>query len=116
MLPGVSPLVYSRFLLLNTVFLSLMDMGKDLPEYEEIPIGLTMLPDVEQEYQCLSELFRYQICANHKNAKKLLSAYLNTLTIYPDQPYGIPLCWTMRANHWSFPKTDPSQRNCTKRI
>ena len=90
MLPGVSPLVYSRFLLLNTVFLSLMDMGKDLPEYEEIPIGLTMLPDVEQEYQCLSELFRYQICANHKNAKKLLSAYLNTLTIYPDQPYGIP--------------------------
>mgnify|MGYP006990227606 CR=1 FL=1 len=35
-LPGVSPLVYSRFLLEYTAFLSLSDMGKDLPDYEEI--------------------------------------------------------------------------------
>ena len=38
--PGVSPLVYSRFLLEQTAFLSLSDMGKDLPDYEEIPIPL----------------------------------------------------------------------------
>jgi hypothetical protein len=41
-LPGVSPLVYSRFLLESAAFLSLIDMGKDLPEYEEIPIALNM--------------------------------------------------------------------------
>lgn len=90
MLPGVSPLVYSRFLLENTVFLSLMDMGKDLPEYEEIPVGLAMGPEVEQEYKRLTEAFQTQMRSNRKTARKLLSAYLNTLTVYPDQPYSIP--------------------------
>lgn len=37
-LPGVSPLVFSRFLLEYTAFLSLSDMGKNLPDYEEIPV------------------------------------------------------------------------------
>lgn len=36
--PGVSPIVYSRFLIESAVFLSLNDMGKELPDYEEIPI------------------------------------------------------------------------------
>lgn len=88
-LPGVSPLVYSRFLLQNTVFLSLMDMGKDLPEYEEIPVGITMRPEVKKEYKALSEQFRSLLRSEKGGARKLLSAYLNTLTIYPDQPYGI---------------------------
>lgn len=89
MLPGVSPLVYSRFLLQNTVFLSLMDMGKDLPEYEEIPVGLIMHPEVKKEYQSLSEQFLSLLRSERGAARKLLSAYLNTLTVYPDQPYGI---------------------------
>ncbi len=89
MLPGVSPLVYSRFLLENTVFLSLMDMGKDLPEYEEIPVGLIMHPEVKKEYQSLSEQFLSLLRSERGAARKLLSAYLNTLTVYPDQPYGI---------------------------
>ena len=41
-LPGVSPLVFSRFLLEYTAFLSLTDMGKDLPDYEEIPVAIEM--------------------------------------------------------------------------
>lgn len=89
MLPGVSPLVYSRFLLSSTVFLSLMDMGKDLPEYEEIPIGLTMRPEVAKEYKSLSDQFLSLIRSEKGSARKLLSAYLNTLTVYPDQPYGL---------------------------
>ena len=50
-LPGVSPLVFSRFLLEYTAFLSLNDMGKDLPDYEEIPVPLEM-PEVQSERQC----------------------------------------------------------------
>ena len=72
MLPGVSPLVYSRFLLENTVFLSLMDMGKDLPEYEEIPVGLTMCPEVRKEYQSLSEQFLSLLRSKRGAARKLL--------------------------------------------
>ena len=48
LLPGVSPLVYSRFLMECAVFLSLTDMGKDLPEYEEIPIPISMPPEVQK--------------------------------------------------------------------
>ena len=48
LLPGVSPLVYSRFLMECAVFLSLTDMGKDLPEYEEIPIPVSMPPEVQK--------------------------------------------------------------------
>ena len=87
-LPGVSPLVYSRFLLESAAFLSLNDMGKDLPEYEEIPIRLDMNEDVECEYNRIEGQF-IEILKKQKDiAKKVLSAYLNLLTVYPDQPYG----------------------------
>ena len=86
-LPGVSPLVYSRFLMSSAVFLSLNDMGKDLPEYEEIPVPLQMNEDVSREYFNLEYQFK-QILKNQKDiAQKILSAYLNLLTIFPDQPY-----------------------------
>lgn len=50
-LPGVSPIVYSRFLIESAVFLSLNDMGKELPDYEEIPIELSLHPTVMEEYK-----------------------------------------------------------------
>ncbi len=87
-LPGVSPLVYSRFLMQSAAFLSLMDMGKDLPEYEEIPVALTMRPEVEEQYAKLEESFRTIFQSRRDISKKILSAYLGLLTVYPDQPYG----------------------------
>jgi len=87
-LPGVSPLVYSRFLLENAVFLSLHDMGKDLPEYEEIPIQLYMNEDVNDEYNRIEGQFIDILKYDPQIAKKVLSVYLNLLTVYPDQPYG----------------------------
>ena len=87
-LPGVSPLVYSRFLLESAVFLSLNDMGKDLPEYEEIPIQLEMNDDVQEEYDRIENQFIQILKHDKKIAKKVLSTYLNLLTVYPDQPYG----------------------------
>ncbi|MDL2248154.1 DEAD/DEAH box helicase family protein [Tyzzerella sp. OttesenSCG-928-J15] len=86
-LPGISPLVYARFLIEKAVFISLMDMGKDLPEYEEIPIGLQMNKQVAEEYRRIEtkvkNIFQYE----KKIAKKVMSACLNLLTTYPDQPY-----------------------------
>jgi len=86
-LPGVSPLVYSRFLLENAAFLSLSDMGKDLPEYEELPIQLQMNETVKYEYERLESQFKYILRRQRDIAKKVLSTYLNLLTVYPDQPY-----------------------------
>ena len=86
-LPGVSPLVYSRFLLEKTAFLSLADMGKELPDYEEIPVALEMAPDVLEEYKRVETALIRELRENRKGAQRILSAYLNLLTVYPDQPY-----------------------------
>ena len=89
-LPGVSPLVYSRFLLEYTAFLSLMDMGKDLPDYEEIPVPLEMPEEVRDNYKYAERQLQEVLKSDRKAANRLLSAYLNLLTVYPDQPYGQP--------------------------
>ena len=89
-LPGVSPLVFSRFLLEYTAFLSLSDMGKDLPSYEEIPVALDMPEDVGECYQAVQNVLRTVLKNDRKAAQKILSAYLNLLTVYPDQPYDQP--------------------------
>jgi superfamily II DNA or RNA helicase len=86
-LPGVSPLVYSRFLMDSAAFLSLNDMGKDLPEYEEMPIQLQMNEDVAHEYNRLEGQFKIILRSQKDIAKKVLAAYLNLLTVFPDQPY-----------------------------
>ena len=89
-LPGVSPLVFSRFLLEYTAFLSLSDMGKELPSYEEIPVALDMPEDVGESYQAVQNVLQKVLKNDRKAAQKILSAYLNLLTVYPDQPYDQP--------------------------
>jgi superfamily II DNA or RNA helicase len=86
-LPGVSPLVYSRFLMESAAFLSLVDMGKDLPEYEEIPVALDMKTDVSIEYSHLVGTLK-DVLRDKSIGKKVLSAFMNLLMAYPDQPYG----------------------------
>lgn len=85
--PGVSPLVYSRFLIDCAVFLSLNNMGKHLPDYEEIPVELHLREDIWEEYEKILESFRHTM-RNSKYAQKLMSRYLSLLTTYSDQPYG----------------------------
>lgn len=80
--------MYSRFLMDSAAFLSLNDMGKDLPEYEEIPIQLQMNEDVAREYRRLEAGFKNILRSQKDISKKVMSAYLGLLTVYPDQPYG----------------------------
>lgn len=87
-LPGVSPLVFTRFLLENAVFLSLNDMTSDMPEYEEIPIILSMEKEVEQEYDRIESTLKGILQSERKISRRILSKYLDILSIYPDQPYG----------------------------
>ena len=89
-LPGVSPLVFSRFLLEYTAFLSLADMGKELPDYEEIPVPVEMPDDVMSAYKEAEREIRQVLKSDQKAAQKLLSTYMNLLTVYPDQPYDQP--------------------------
>ena len=86
-LPGISPIVYSRFLLENAVFLSLNDMCKDLPDYEEIPVQCEMTEEVKNEYERLEKEFKRIYREFPKLGSRILSSYLNLLSVYPDQPY-----------------------------
>lgn len=104
-LPGVSPLVYSRFLMDSAAFLSLNDMGKNLPEYEEIPVQLHMNENVAQEYQRLENEFKIVLRTERNISKKVMSAYLGLLTVYPDQPYGQkPIIHPISGNELVIPK------------
>ncbi|MDD3921357.1 MAG: helicase-related protein, partial [Eubacteriales bacterium] len=87
-LPGVSPLVYSRFLLENAVFLSLSDMGKELPEYEELPLPCKQTVEVMKQYSGMEEALRKILKTDRKIANRILSGYMNLLSTYPDQPYN----------------------------
>lgn len=85
-LPGVSPLVFTKFLLNNSVFLSLSDMSDGLPEYEEIPVPVNMDSEVSSNYFDLEAEFR-NIAGNRNESKKILGALLQALTVYPDAPH-----------------------------
>lgn len=87
-LPGISPLVYSRFLMENAVFLSLTDMGKELPDYEEIPLPVRMGDKVCEEYTRLEKEFKRISRKSPEIGNRIMSTYLNLLSAYPDQPYG----------------------------
>ena len=89
-MPGVSPLVFSRFLLEHTAFLGLEDMGKDLPDYEEIPVPLKLDDEVQDAYKDMEKQLTRVLRTDRRVARKILSTYLNLLTVYPDQPYGQP--------------------------
>ena len=87
-LPGISPTVYSRFLLENAVFLSLNDMGKELPDYEEIPVKCWMEENVSKEYDRLEKEFKRISRTYPEIGSRIMAIYLNLLSAYPDQPYG----------------------------
>jgi len=87
-LPGVSPLVYSRFLLEHATFLSLEDFGANLAEYEEIPVPLRLPEEAKSAYKKIETRYK-AIMANYRSiAKMVQSAFFNLMTVYPDQPYG----------------------------
>ena len=96
--PGVSPLVYSRFLIDCAVFLSLNDMGKHLPDYEEIPIKLDLKPEIQKEYDRIESAFRSVMNQRDATSRKLMSSFLSLMTTYPDQPYN--------AEPIHYPKSD----------
>ena len=96
-LPGVSPLVFTKFLLENAVFLSLSDMSNGLPGYEEIPVPVEMELELYNAYQNFENAFTEYARRNGRGAsKKALGPFLQALTAYPDCP------------HMVSPVTDPT--------
>ena len=93
-LPGVSPLVFTKFLLENSVFLSLSDMDGGLPGYEEIPIAVEMDQELRDAYSRLERDLRDACSINGgrrgNGGMKIMGSLLQTLSVFPDMPYNQP--------------------------
>jgi superfamily II DNA or RNA helicase len=90
--PGASPLLFGRFLMSTTAFLSLEDISGDLPRYDESVISVDMDDALQKTYDQLEEDIRSAMKAQRGN-KSLMSILLNTLLLYPDHPYDFDQIW-----------------------
>lgn len=84
-LPGISPLVFTKFLLENTAFLSIEDISAEMPGYKEIPLPVEMDEELKEAYVELNKEIRENM--NFFQHAKLVSQMFNLLLTYPDQPY-----------------------------
>ena len=89
-LPGVSPLVFTRYLLENAAFLSLSDMAEGLVSYEEIPLAVEMDPELHDAYANLEIDLRAAAGFRGSGGMKIMGSLLQSLSVFPDMPYDQP--------------------------
>lgn len=83
-LPGASPEL-AAVLLDNTAFLSLTDLGFQLPEYREHPHEIEMADDQREAYNALEEQLMEELKERLQNGdRSFLAAYLQSLLAYPN--------------------------------
>jgi Helicase conserved C-terminal domain len=90
--PGASPLLFGKFLMNTTAFLSLEDISDNLPRYDESVLSVEMDEILQLSYESLEEDIREAMRA-HRGNKSLMSILLNTLLLYPDHPYDFNEIW-----------------------
>ena len=85
-------MLFGKFLMTTTAFLSLEDISDNLPRYDESVISVDMDEALQQAYEKLEEDIRSAMKA-HRGNKSLMSILLNTLLLYPDHPYDYDEIW-----------------------
>ena len=75
-------MLFGKFLMTTTAFLSLEDISDNLPRYDESVISVDMDDVLQQAYEKLEEDIRSAMKA-HRGNKSLMSILLNTLLLYP---------------------------------
>ena len=86
-LPGVSPLIFTKFLLNLTSFIALDQMTEGLPNYEEIPIGIEMDIETQTQYNQILDFFRTRVGRRDGQTLKTMSSLIKLMTQYPDAPH-----------------------------
>lgn len=93
--PGASPLLFGKFLMSTTVFVSLEDIADHLPPYEESVCEIAMDGKLREAYMEIQEDIQSALRANRGN-RSLMSLMLHRLMLYPDHPFGIGEIWGKR--------------------
>ena len=84
LLPGISSLVFTKFLLNNTVFVSLEDMTEGLPNYTEIPYSIEMDPTTATYYRSYEQFMRRMAGSSNQNDRKFIRQYCRRMLTLPD--------------------------------
>lgn len=87
-MPGVSPLIFTKFLLENAVFITQEDMSEAMPGYEEIPIGIEMDNSLKLMYKQIEDGIKASLSRGRTNKMKVMSQVTQLMSVFPDQPYG----------------------------
>ncbi len=85
--PGCSPLLV-REIIDHTVFVGLADIGRDMPEFEEIPVPIPMDADMELHYhRAKDKMSTYLFQCRMEGDASFLGRYLQTLLAWPTAPF-----------------------------
>ncbi|MBE0450721.1 MAG: hypothetical protein IBX70_07735 [Clostridia bacterium] len=104
-LPGISPLVFSKLLINNTIFLDLADFEGFLPELIEKPVPVMLEPKQAALYREVQDILKKEV--REEGGKKLLGQFLPTLLSLPDLNQLSPIIHPESGNViYSF-KDDP---------
>jgi hypothetical protein len=95
--PGASPLIFGKFLMGSTAFVTLDDIADYLPAYEESVIEVEMDAELAGAYSGIERDIRDAVRENRGN-RSLMSLMMHRLLLYPDHPFGIGAIWGNRFN------------------
>lgn len=84
--PGISPLIFTDFLLDKAVFLDLSDMSRFLPPLKEKVVTVPLEDDILAEYNHVVEVLKGR--SRMKDGRSILSVMLQFSLSYSDKPYG----------------------------
>ncbi len=85
--PGCSPVLFGRYLMESTAFVSLEDISAHLPSYTETVLPVAMDDELSKEYTAVEDAIKDALKRYPRNSS-LTSIMLNTLLCYPDHPFG----------------------------
>ena len=83
--PGASPLVFGKFLMASTAFVTLDDIADYLPPYEESVIEVEMDETLGRAYEHVEKDIREAVAANRGN-RSLMSLMMHRLLALPGSP------------------------------
>jgi hypothetical protein len=86
--PGVSPLLFGRFLMSWGAFICLEDISETLPPYREEVVSIEMDAPIPEAYQKLEEDIKRAL-QEHRRNPSVTGVVLNALLLYPDRPFGL---------------------------
>ncbi|MCC6976438.1 MAG: hypothetical protein IT322_20715 [Anaerolineae bacterium] len=90
--PGCSPVLVSQ-IIDHCVFVGLNDMGKTMPDFEEIPVAIAPDADVAALYhEAKQKLGHYLFQCRMEGDASALGMYLQTLLSWPSAPYRPEHC------------------------